>query len=925
MGPSLRNRKAKATSASAAANEENHEDTQTLVEEPHIEERSGSTTRADQDHDPESTSTFRLTPLIQVDPFRRLDVGPFALLSFFFVLSDHLLATNATALLDTGKITKQDIAMAQSVVTAAFALTLVCQVMLVIGAQWSVCLKVAVGFRVVGRKKDRYTRDKNDEHEFNSEEILNWTHCFVEPIRSTMSSSGGGERCGIAAVQHTRDKRAYVNFQDHIFRYCPRKFLPDGDIALWNADENAPSITRTKVEDESQSKFRPLFFPINLPLKFYSCWNGHPSIDHVTKASSIYGLNETLIQLPSFWELLSEQLIAPFFLFQVFCVLLWSLDEYWYYAIFTLCALLMFESTLAYNRQQSLQRLHHAGNTNAGQRVWVRRSISVGLKRSNGWTLLPKTELVPGDYVSISVGSVEGTPVPADIVVLRGSAVCDEALLTGESVPQLKQALDTSDSSESGGDNGPKRLDLQDNLHKESILFGGTKLLVATANEADSTSNEEEDLPPPGARGVTGMVLRTGFETAQGNLLRTMAHSSRTADSIHTWDTFVFILLLVCCALAAAAMVLKEGWYDERRNRFKLFLHVIIIVTSVVPPELPMELSLAVTNSVAALVRRCKVYCSELFRIPWAGEVNVCCFDKTGTLTSDEMRLRGVRLPSTENDQTEESLLKLPLEDDGIPRETIRVMIACHSLTPTGRPRRVSSSTSKIKQVVVGDPLEQAVLNKTGYCLLGGNVVAPISADDGGKPVTILHRFAFSSKLKRMTVLASEEGQHSVWALSKGAPETMKEFLTTESIPDNYDSIAFHHMAHGRRVLAMASRRLGISSSPASIPQLVQKGREHVERNLEFVGFLVLDCPLKPDSKSVISELIKSKHNCVMITGDALLTGNSMVFTPGTSFLVKWWTDTHFAFFFLLFGASSGGGCSSSGYCALLQPVHHHQ
>ena len=47
-----------------------------------------------------------------------------------------------------------------------------------------------------------------------------------------------------------------------------------------------------------------------------------------------------------------------------------------------------------------------------------------------------------------------------------------------------------------------------------------------------------------------------------------------------------------------------------------------------------MELSLAVTNSFAALVRRSQVYCTELFRIPWAGQVDTCCFDKTGTLTS---------------------------------------------------------------------------------------------------------------------------------------------------------------------------------------------------------------------------------------------------------------------------------------------------
>ena len=74
--------------------------------------------------------------------------------------------------------------------------------------------------------------------------------------------------------------------------------------------------------------------------------------------------------------------------------------------------------------------------------------------------------------------------------------------------------------------------------------------------------------------------------------------------------------------------------------------------------------------------------------------------------------------------------------------------------------------------------------------------------------------------------------------------------------PDDYDTTYLKMSRRGARVLALGRRDLGRLSHQ----QVKELTRQGIEAELEFVGFVIISCPLKADSRAVIREILASSH-----------------------------------------------------------------
>lgn len=456
-------------------------------------------------------------------------------------------------------------------------------------------------------------------------------------------------------------------------------------------------------------------------------------------------------------------------------------------------------------------------------------------------------EIVPGDVIFLQ----EGDSISADCRLINSSDLrVNQSTLTGES-----RAVNRS--AELVGGEGLTETEIP------NLVFAGT-FVAAGSGKA--------------------IVYATGMNTAFGRIARlTQDVKEELSPLQQEMKSMTKIVTLI--AVGVGLLFLLLSLFFARMTVAEAVIFSIGMVVAFVPEGLLPTVTLSLAMATQRMAKR-NALIKKLSSVETLGCTNVICTDKTGTLTQNEMTVRDVWLPTSEDHGRVINVAGIGYEPVGELTENgqlidaktdyaLSSVILTHARCNTSKllPPEPNGSEAVNHWRVLGDPTEAALVvlaNKAGF-----------NSDEFSYARTIAE-LPFDSRRKRMTVVeltANAEGRFERRAYVKGGireildacdsiliggeiqPITEERINKIMAVNDDYARL-------GLRVLAAATRVLPDDFQDYLI--------ESVECNLTFLGMVAMQDPPRPDVTAAVKKCHSAGIRIVMITGDYGLTAESI-------------------------------------------------
>ncbi|KAK9332037.1 hypothetical protein V1520DRAFT_336241 [Lipomyces starkeyi] len=520
---------------------------------------------------------------------------------------------------------------------------------------------------------------------------------------------------------------------------------------------------------------------------------------------------------------------------------------------------------------------------------------------------IPSINVVPGDIIDIKTGDV----LPADVrLVDTMNFETDEALLTGESLPVLKDHAIAF----------PDDVDVGDRIN---IAYSSSTVTKGRAR---------------------GVVIATGMSTEIGCIAASLAGKKRKSGrsmnarkygplqsvkgfSLRLWDVIgsflgltvgtplqrklaILAYFLLCFACLLALIVFAVNNFNASHE---VAIYAISLGIAIIPESLIAVLTITMAVGMRHMVTR-RVIVRKLDALEALGGVTNICSDKTGTLTQGKMLTRKTWIPGvgiyslTESrssvDPTSGKVEFLPytppyrVADKDGKMSPIAVSSKCSDENKNGVSRTIvdlnhpDSTLSvlleacalcnlatirfdkdKSQWITTGDPTEIALqvfaerfsYGKKSLIERGWNQLA---------------EYPFDSNVKRMSVVfegpsaekSTDRGE--VVVFSKGAVERIIDLCTGIGMGSNYEvmtestkaeimSVVTDLATEGLRVLAIARR---VEQNPK--PSYLDYTRDLVEKELTLLGLAGIYDPPRLETKASVLQCAAAGIKVHMLTGD---------------------------------------------------------
>ncbi|MCK4742200.1 MAG: HAD-IC family P-type ATPase [Sulfuriflexus sp.] len=514
---------------------------------------------------------------------------------------------------------------------------------------------------------------------------------------------------------------------------------------------------------------------------------------------------------PSVMRVFLHQFLSPLIYVLIFAALISLFIQEWSDAIFI--AIVLFVNAIIgtaqeYSAQKAASALHKMTSTQC--RV---------LREGDSYEI-DAEELVPGDIILLE----SGDRVPADCRLITSHDLeIDESLLTGESIPVLKNSSILVKVDSSPAD----RLNM---AHAGTMINRGRSRCIVTS----TAMNTELGM-------IASAILNK--PTAKAPLLVRM----------ETFTRWVALTVLVI-ALFMAVIAWAQGMPTS-----VIFLLVVALAVSAIPEGLPVALTVALAISMRRMAKR-NVIVRKLIAVEALGSCTFIATDKTGTLTINQLTARKIITPDgNEWSITGQSLKPtgqvLTADNDVVSNEERMLKEICYSAI---LPNEGFLGRRNNEWVSHGDAVDVALLmmaHKAGY------VRTEIS--DAMPSVDFI---PFESE--RLFCASLHRRGHKHYAFVKGAIEQllpMCSHMFTMQGQTSIDSNMLEKKAHklalaGYRVLALVSGEIKLTEGEVF-------SEEHLS-NLTFVGLIGMIDPLRPEAKSAITRCRDAGIEVAMVTGD---------------------------------------------------------